>query len=114
MKVDLPVEIENVASDRVLALYLPSYHDEILQRRQIRLSSLTPRNVVAAMRNNILNGRYIVMFTKRPGRRTEVLISNTGGLRWSVYPIPIWVEKYVVFRYGRNHRGHQACKACKR
>lgn len=43
---------------------LPSYHDEILQRRQIRLCSLSKENIVDTLRNNIQNNRYIVMFVK--------------------------------------------------
>ncbi|GEM_PF-2826525 len=54
---------------------LPSYHDEILQRNQIRLCTLSKENIVDTLRDNIRNTRYIVMFIKVNEKRYhEVLL----------------------------------------
>lgn len=45
-------------------LYPPSYHEEILQRKQIRLFSLTRDNVVAGLKESLSNGYYIIMTVK--------------------------------------------------
>lgn len=45
-------------------LYPPSYYEEILQRKQIRLYSFTRDNVVAELKEALSNGYYIIMTVK--------------------------------------------------
>lgn len=60
-----------------IAMYSPAYHEEILQRTQIRLFELTCQNLIDNLKEYLKSGFYIIMFIKSgpsPDDIHEILI----------------------------------------
>ena len=45
-------------------MYPPSYHEEILQRKSLKVFHMDSSNIIDTLKDNIKNGYYIIMHIK--------------------------------------------------
>lgn len=47
-----------------VSMYPPAYHEEILQRKPIRVLDFSPENIIEKLKKYLKNGYYIIMHIK--------------------------------------------------